>query len=161
MKKIALAVMRLQPLHNGHKLLINAMLSECAIALVAIGSIDKNDDRNPFSFADRKAMIAALYANEPRLKVFGVRDIGAKTKREWADFVLSEIRRQELPKPTHYYAGDREDGEWFSDVLALRIVDRLKEGGGVSATELRGAFAGEIEALPIPREIKEFLRRRR
>lgn len=155
-----MAVMRLQPLHNGHKLLIDAMLSEAAIALVGVGSINKNDRRNPFSFADRKAMIEALYKDEPRLKVFGLRDIEANSKREWADFVLGEIKRQGLPNPTRYYAGDRKNGEWFSEVLPIRIVDRLKEGGGISSTELRQAFSGESANLPIPDEIKDFLRNR-
>ncbi|MDR1451035.1 MAG: adenylyltransferase/cytidyltransferase family protein [Helicobacteraceae bacterium] len=161
MKKVALAVMRLQPLHNGHKVLIDAMLSEAEIALVGIGSIDKSDKRNPFSFDDRKAMVESLYAGETRLKTFGLRDIDAKTKREWADFVLREIKRLGLPDPACYYAGERKDGEWFSGVLPIRIVDRLKEGGGVSGAMLREAFLGDTSEAPIPEAIKRFLRNKR
>ncbi|MDR2034151.1 MAG: adenylyltransferase/cytidyltransferase family protein [Helicobacteraceae bacterium] len=159
MKEIALAVMRLQPLHNGHKLLIDAMLRETDAALIGIGSIDKNDERNPFSFDERKAMLRAIYGDEARLKVFGLRDIGAQTKREWARFVLSEIARLGLIAPTCYYAGSAEDGEWFADVLPLRIVDRLNEGGGANATDIRKA--GSFDDAPIPREIQHFLRNRR
>jgi cytidyltransferase-like protein len=158
MEKVALAVMRLQPLHNGHKLLIDTALAEASIALIAIGSANKRDERNPFSLDERKAMIETLYKGETRLKVFGVRDIGAATKREWADFVLSEIARLELPSPTCYYAGDPKDGEWFAEVLPVRIVDRQKEGGGVSASSLREALANDADNLPIPEAIKKFLR---
>ncbi|MDR2639619.1 MAG: hypothetical protein LBC09_07280 [Helicobacteraceae bacterium] len=158
MEKVALAVMRLQPLHNGHKLLIDAMLSESATALIAIGSADKRDERNPFSFDDRKAMIEALYKGETRLKVFGARDIGAASKRQWADFVLGEIKRLGLPAPTCYYAGDPKDGEWFAEVLPIRIVDRQTQGGGISATALREAFAIGADNLPVPEAIKAFLR---
>ena len=38
--------MRLQPLHEGHKILINTMLKECDEAIVAIGSVNKKDKKN-------------------------------------------------------------------------------------------------------------------
>ncbi|GHV04755.1 hypothetical protein AGMMS50229_06730 [Campylobacterota bacterium] len=144
MKTIALAVMRLQPLHNGHKLLIGAMLAENDLAIVVIGSANRKDEKNPFSAADREAMIRAVFPNETRLAVFAIDDIGAKTKRAWADFVLREIARRELPTPTRYYAGSDDDGSWFADRLIVRIVDRFTLGGGISATDIRSGKSREV-----------------
>jgi bifunctional NMN adenylyltransferase/nudix hydrolase len=162
MEKVALAVMRLQPLHVGHKLLIDRALEEASIVLVGIGSIDKKDERNPFTFGERKEMIFALYGGEARLKVFGLRDIEAKTKSDWVEYVLSEIDRLGLPKPTVYYAGGKENGEWFSGILPVRIVDRVTEGEGVSSTAIRKTLLnGAADSLPIPEAVKLFLRNRR
>ncbi|MDR3347344.1 MAG: hypothetical protein LBN32_01885 [Helicobacteraceae bacterium] len=147
MQTVALAVMRLQPLHNGHKILIDTMLRENDLALIGIGSIDKRDDRNPYSFELRQQMARALYGECAKLKLFGLIDINAPSKERWAEFVLSEIERHSLPPPQRYYAGSALDGSWFADRLEIRIVDRISVGRGISATAARES--GDTRDVPI------------
>lgn len=64
---------RFQPLHNGHVALIRHALERCGTVAVAIGSAQaKPSPRNPFSAAERRAMLAAVY---PGLPVFEVPDV--------------------------------------------------------------------------------------
>lgn len=140
MEKVALAVMRLQPLHNGHKLLIDTMLAEAQTAVVAIGSIQARNERNPFSYDQRVQMVRALYPDADRVRVLGVADIGAPTPRAWAEYVLKQIDACALPRPTCYYAGN-EETFWFKGILALRGVDRIGAGKGISATQIRTDLA--------------------
>jgi cytidyltransferase-like protein len=136
MQKVALAVMRLQPLHRGHEMVIDTMLKEAQEVIVAIGSIQATDARNPYSYEQRKAMLKARYGACDRLHILGLRDIGAPTASAWAAYVLASIQEAGLPRPTCYYAG-AEDGDWFEGVLPVRTLDRQREGGGISATAIR------------------------
>ncbi|MDR2905083.1 MAG: hypothetical protein LBU73_03915 [Helicobacteraceae bacterium] len=165
MKKTALGVMRLQPLHNGHRLLIARMLARRETAIAAIGSAGKIDERNIFSDDERREMIEAVFPAEiasGRLKILVIRDIGAKTKREWAEFVLAQIAARNLPAPNIYFAGSAEDASWFEGVLPLEIVDRKTLGGKINATEIRAALADgrDLSTLAIPAEIQNIIKRR-
>jgi nicotinamide-nucleotide adenylyltransferase len=63
----ALVVGRFQPLHNGHKALVQAALGTGASVVVAIGSSTaKPGLRNPFSAAERRRMVEAVFPNEVR-----------------------------------------------------------------------------------------------
>ncbi|MGE4295151.1 MAG: adenylyltransferase/cytidyltransferase family protein [Campylobacterales bacterium] len=154
MNTVALAVMRLQPLHRGHQLIIDTMLREAQTAIVVIGSLGAADERNPFSYEQRMRMIEALYPNELRLRVLGVRDIGAPDKAAWAAYVLEQIELAGLPAPTCYYAGNEEDASWLQSALPVRIVDRASLGRGISATAVRSALAAGLDTQgQVPPEV--------
>ena len=137
MKQIALACMRLQPLHFGHKLLIDSMLSAADTVLIGIGSVESRDERNPYSYEIREKMVRSLYPDQARLKLFGLRDIGAKTHAQWAEYVLSVIAENGLPKPTIYFAGSAGDAAWFESVLPTMVIDRETVGEGINASAIR------------------------
>lgn len=160
MQDIALAVMRLQPLHRGHEMLIGRMLKECDQAIVAIGSIQAHDARNPYSFEQRRAMVEACFNDaSDRLDLIGLRDIGAPDTRSWAAYVLGTIAQAGLKRPTHYYAGS-EDAHWFEGVLPVRRLDRFSEGAGISATAIRADLkAGRSVEDRIPKAVLELIQR--
>ena len=61
----ALVVGRFQPLHNGHKALIRQALERTGQAVVAIGSSTaKTGLKNPFTAAERRRMLEAVFAAE-------------------------------------------------------------------------------------------------
>ncbi|HJQ93248.1 MAG TPA: adenylyltransferase/cytidyltransferase family protein [Candidatus Thermoplasmatota archaeon] len=63
----ALVLGRFQPLHNGHKALIQEALGRGATVIVAIGSsAAKPGLRNPFTTAERRQMVEATFPNEMR-----------------------------------------------------------------------------------------------
>ena len=158
---VGLAVMRLQPLHEGHKVLLETMLESCGTGIVGIGSVQEaRTERNPFTYEERVAMIRTLFPDESRLRVIALEDIGAPTKEAWAAYVLGRIAEADFPAPDRYFAGSEEDGTWFASVLPVTVVDRAGIGRGISATEIRrrvGAKEG-LEGL-IPPEIADWLRR--
>lgn len=63
----ALVLGRFQPLHIGHKALIQEALGRGATVVVAIGSSTaKPGLRNPFTAAERRQMVEATFPNEVR-----------------------------------------------------------------------------------------------
>jgi len=157
---IGLAVMRLQPLHRGHRLLIETMLEQCDRAIVGIGSVqERGTERNPYSFDLRKAMIRVLFPDEKRLQIIGLEDIGAPTKKAWALYVLARIAEEGLEKPDRYFGGSAEDTAWFEETMPVQVVDRHGIGEGINATAIRRKLKeGEPLEGEIPEAVEKLLR---
>jgi len=138
-EKTALAVMRLQPLHEGHRILIDTMLAVCDRVIVAIGSTQESGtDRNPYSYEARRAMVLEHYGDRPGLAIIPLVDIGAKNRDEWITYLRHELQNANLPEPTDYYSGSDEDADWYIETgWRIHIVDRETVGKGISATAIR------------------------
>lgn len=139
MKKIALAVMRLQPLHEGHRILIDRMFAECDEVVIAIGSTQESGTaKNPYTYEERRAMVLEAYPGRDNLHILPLVDIGARSKQEWIDYLLGELALRGLPAPTRYFSGSPEDAAWYTQTgWELAIVDRETVGKGISATKIR------------------------
>ena len=127
--KHGLTIMRAQPFHIGHALLIDRMLKECERVTVILGSIqEQGTARNPLNYTTRKKMIQNIYRSRPeyeRLKIIGLFDIN--NPAEWGEYVLDFIAETfpDLPKPDAYYAGSQYDAHWFKDCFEhIELVDR-------------------------------------
>lgn len=135
MNDIALAVMRLQPLHIGHEILISAMLKASSKTIIALGSSnEQNTPKNPFSFEKRCEMLRAIF---PDVIIVRLIDINASSKDLWAKYVLEEVQKQTSLTPTIYYAGSTDDASWFEGFLPLKVINRQSIGKGINATEIR------------------------
>ncbi len=53
---------RFQPIHRGHVYLMQQALEQCASIVIVVGSTNVSDDKNPFSFEQRKNMITKAVA---------------------------------------------------------------------------------------------------
>lgn len=73
MRNIAVFIGRFQPLHFGHIDIINKMLDENELTIIVIGSKNKSDDRNPFSYETRQKFIKSIYPSS-NLIVVGLDD---------------------------------------------------------------------------------------
>lgn len=62
-----LIIGRFQPFHKGHTYLLKEALKYCDSLIIAIGSSNKTDSHNPFSYLQRIAMIEAFLVNEQLL----------------------------------------------------------------------------------------------
>ncbi len=69
-KKTALFIGRFQPLHKGHEHAIRAALKRYNLIFV-IGSTNKKDAKNLFTYAQRRRMITSLF---PCAKIIGIKD---------------------------------------------------------------------------------------
>ena len=56
--KVGFVLGRFQPFHRGHKYLIEKALEQCESVIVGVGSVNVEDEKNPFSFEDRKKQIS-------------------------------------------------------------------------------------------------------
>jgi bifunctional NMN adenylyltransferase/nudix hydrolase len=64
MSSIGIYIGRFQPIHNGHKSIIDSILKNEDFVIIIIGSKNKNNQRNPFSYEERKTIIEELYPNK-------------------------------------------------------------------------------------------------
>lgn len=139
MKKVGLAVMRLQPMHEGHKILIDAMFAVCDEVIIGIGSTQESGtERNPYGYDARKMMVEKAYPDRSNLHILPLVDIGAKSKQAWVEYVLGELDIEGLPAPTHYFSGSESDADWYTETgWEIVIIDRETVGQGISATKIR------------------------
>jgi bifunctional NMN adenylyltransferase/nudix hydrolase len=67
---VAVVIGRFQPYHNGHALLLARALAAAPHAIVVLGSsFHARSPKNPFTWQERAAMIAATLADEDRARV--------------------------------------------------------------------------------------------
>src|SRR3989344_3683432 len=62
-----LVIGRFQPLHLGHKYLIEKALEVCDKLIIGIGSANKNDGKNPYP-ADMRVEFLKKFVNEEKLE---------------------------------------------------------------------------------------------
>lgn len=55
--KIGFVLGRFQPFHRGHRYLIEKALEQCESVMIGVGSANVSDEKNPFSFEERKKHI--------------------------------------------------------------------------------------------------------
>ncbi|MCV6608500.1 MAG: adenylyltransferase/cytidyltransferase family protein [Campylobacterales bacterium] len=160
-KEIPLAVMRMQPIHLGHKLLIETMLDLCdenTKPIVCLGSVQEfGTEKNPYTYEQRKEMVEAVFGKDT-LIIIPLKDLGAVSKKQWTDFVLGEVSKVTDLKPTIYFAGSQEDTLWWDETLPTTIVNRDTLGRKISATEVRRRIKENENIFDIiPKEIKDLI----
>ena len=82
----ALFILRAQPLHKGHVHAIKHLMKKYKV-IVALGSINKKDSKNPFSYAARKKMLGSVFKN---IRIIGVKDISSD--KEWKASVENKAK---------------------------------------------------------------------
>jgi nicotinamide-nucleotide adenylyltransferase len=94
MKKVrnfsrALFIGRFQPFHNGHLRVIKDIMKENGRIAIAIAGPEKSDEKNPFSFDERKKMIRIALKKEgiSGYGILGIRDVDDDKK--WAEIIRS------------------------------------------------------------------------
>ena len=75
-KKTALFIGRFQPLHHGHIHAIRHAQKKYN-TIIAVGSINKRDEKNPFSYQKRRKMVLSVF---PNAEIIGINDT---TDEKW------------------------------------------------------------------------------
>ncbi len=153
--KIGLTIMRMQPLHNIHQHIIDTMLVENDFVYIVIGSIDKKDARNPFSFAERKKMIEDLYPTEVannKIGIIGLKDINNPPK--WVDYVLQNLEVQ----PDVYYCGQDQDADLFL-AKGIKVCQFNRSVKDISGTKIRNKIMNRDKSWleEVPEQIHQII----
>ena len=56
--KVGFVLGRFQPFHRGHRYLVEKALEQCDSVIIGVGSANVHDEKNPFSFEERKKQIS-------------------------------------------------------------------------------------------------------
>lgn len=142
--RVGLAVMRIQPLHSGHCMIINKMVQECEMVILGLGSTNKKPDRwDPFAPDIRMQMVRNVYGE--RVKIVPLVDIQAASKNDWVNYITSKLEKLGMRKPTDYFTGSISDAAWYDEhfsytnedgKMKLHLLDR-GANEVPSASELR------------------------
>jgi cytidyltransferase-like protein len=156
--KAGIFIGRFQPFHNGHKRTIEQALIENDVVIIIIGSTNRSDERNPYSFETRRRFISAINS---RLAILGLEDYGDDTK--WCE----ELNRILLPFSIDYELylyGPRKDtstSRYIDLILENTVIKNYRDSplildgeSTLNATEIREAIrrGDDISAL-IPVEV--------
>lgn len=148
-QKVAFGVFRQQPLTNGHYSVYTQMLRDNDIVIIGLGSIDKYDQRNPYTAKQRTEFIRKVFGHgsKDKVKIVPLRDIGAVEEKEWQDFCLDQIEGKNLPTPTTYYAGSETDLHWWRGAVnkngeAIELINMNRhETNMLSGTFIRDSLS--------------------
>ena len=116
MTSLGLIIWRFQPLHSGHMLLIERSLSENPATLILIGSSNKKDNKNPYSYEERKAFILWEFPKK-KLSISPLPDF--PDNQDWVDHILLHI--PERVTDCYLYCGDREND------YAVQVLESLRD----------------------------------
>lgn len=128
-KRVGIAPVDIQALHEGHVVLLSHMAQTCEVGIVAIGSVGKHGvDGHPFTFDQRKEMVEAVFGD--RFKYLPLNDIDATADNgEWIAYVLNKAAGAGLPDPTDCFVGSQVDAKrWYTPHFGSFDRDGLLRG---------------------------------
>lgn len=140
MNSLWLIIWRFQPLHKGHLLLIETSLKENPASLVLIGSVNKDDAYNPYSYETRKSMMQGEVSSS-ELSIWALPDF--PDDFTWKNFILSHI--PDTVSQVTLYCWDTENDSAVNSLLAfkdtlpfkLKVKEIPRSIIPVSATQVR------------------------
>lgn len=136
--RVALSIMRIQPLHKGHTTIINSMIEDFETVIVGVGSTQKQREKwDPWTFEERKQMLKNVYGD--RLKIVQLQDLGTtEGSNTWADYVLEKIKKLGMAAPTDYFTGSQADARWYTNRFFLEGVSKWNITEPYSSTIYEG-----------------------
>jgi len=148
----ALFIGRFQPFHNAHLLDIKKVLKEVNEVVIAIGSSqEKNTLENPFSYNERKQMIAnALKKNKiGNCRIYQVPDL--YNDRKWVEYM-----KNNLPMYEFVYSGNPWTLRCFKKFDSK--VRKIKLIKGISSTIVRNMIIKNKNWKKlVPKEIFDYI----
>lgn len=130
MNTLWLVIWRFQPFHKGHLLLVETSIKETSHTTILVGSINQNNDYNPYSYALRREII--LSEIPENIFIWGIPDF--PDDLQWIAAIVSYIP---------------ED----IDTVILYCWDKENDSAVKSLWEQRNSLPFTLEIKEIPRSI--------
>lgn len=116
--KTALFIGRFQPLHKGHLHALKQLFKKYPKVVIAIGSVNKKNAENPFTFQERKAMLnASLRKYKNLCGIIAVPDVSSD--EEWKEKL---IRKSKIGKSDVVVTGNAWTKRCFNDFQVIKPV---------------------------------------
>ena len=155
MKKLtALFIGRFQPLHKGHVNAIRELFKKYDKIVIAIGSTNKQDSKNPFSFQERKSMLNSVLRKYKRpYRIIGVPDV--KSDEEWKEELIRNSKKSDV-----VVTGNPWTERCFNDFRVIK--PSMLNPKKYNATRIRKSIEenGNWQSL-VPKEIVRIIKKHR
>lgn len=136
---LAVLIGRFQPFHNGHARLLAAALAAAPRVTVVLGSsFHARSSKNPFTWQERAAMIAATLppADQERVSFIPVRDY--YEDQRWAGVVRDAIGKRAPDARTITLIGHFKDvSSGYLNLFPQWQLESVENHGDIDATRLR------------------------
>ena len=135
-------IARFQPLHNGHKSIIDKMIDESENITIILGSAQESGTKkNPLSVSQRQNLIENIYGIRDNIKILSLNDVDCDLDA-WYNYVIDFLKEKvpEFGFPNAYYCGDMENGHYYNKgEFKIEVADRENQIGykNISATKVR------------------------
>lgn len=150
----AIFIGRFQPFHLGHLFVVKKLAEKFDSIIIAIGSSqEKGTLENPFSYNERKEMIANVLKKH-KIKNYGIYPLpDFYDDKKWTGYI-----KKNLPKADFFYSGNR----WTLRCLKKHgyKARKIKLIGGINSTNIRKMMLKKRnwERL-VPQEIAEHIKK--
>jgi len=159
--KIGIFIGRFQPFHNAHLKDVRDVLKEVDILHIGIGSAqEKGTEENPFSFGERKEMIAHAL-KEAKIKgcrFFPVHDVG--DDELWANEIERKLHIKNRRSEVTIFSGN----DWTLECFKKKgfAVKKIKLVDDMSGTIIRGLMKENKEwASMVPKAVETYIKNKR
>lgn len=123
-----LVIGRFQPFHNGHYGMIKWAMERCESLVIGIGSSNKNDEQNPYSFAERRDMIYMSFPINAKYEIVPIKDFG--NDKKWIKWIKDNIDFD------IFFSNSRNELTIFQNA-GIKTIDIDYQYYELHATELR------------------------
>lgn len=106
-KKYGVMMGRFQPFHFGHQNIVNEIILDGKVPIICIGSInaDRDLDKNPLTFEERKELIETIYPNNEVI-IVGIED--KESWDEWSKNIITAIGQKIYSNDVTLYYHNKE-----------------------------------------------------
>ncbi len=147
-------VARWKPVHLGHAAVLRALCDRGERALIGVGSSNRHDERNPFTYEETADMIRLALAGRTNAEVIPVPDLGDGPR--WRAMVVDLFGPLDLFVTANDYVASLLGG----DYRLVRPVDLVAEEERVaidgSMVRREMARGGDWQRL-VPPEVAEYI----
>lgn len=137
---------RFQPLHNGHKAVIDRALEMAKEVVIVVGSsFQARSTKNPFTFEERKAIIKAVFTQDS-VKVVPVMDY-PYDDNAWVSAVQNAVKGalsstwSDFPKKVGLIGHSKDHSSYYLKIFPQwRNHIEVKNFDNINATDIRNAL---------------------
>ncbi len=131
-RQFGLFLGRCQPYTKGHDEIVQDIIRDGKTPIIILGSINKQDEKNPLSFEERKSLIEMIYPK-------GVMIVGLEDQSDWttwyesvkAKLVEIYVKKENLTLYSHCKAIDNKDFEYKGKHYKNESYTKMFEENGV------------------------------
>jgi len=127
MEKYGILIGRFQPFHNGHFKIIQQIILDGKTPIIVIGSVNKNDEKNPLSFRQRRKIITNIY---PDIDIVAMKDYDCWGK--WVEAVTKSLDYFDGEKTFYVYQKEDDFGDFVFNGKTYKnshYMDVFKDSG--------------------------------